>query len=136
MPRPDWRDPKLEQFWRSMVAKWSKSQLNIRDFCRKHRLQEPSFYHWRRELASRDNKPIATQALSTTKRRSSSQPTRPTPPRRNSTPTSRPNFVALRVVADSPLELTLRSGHILRIPPGYDANHLRAVVSVLETQPC
>jgi hypothetical protein len=138
MPRPDWRDPKLEQFWRTMVAKWIKSQLTIRDFCRKHRLQEPSFYHWRREIASRDNKPIPTQASSTTKRRSatSSQPTRSSPPRRNSTSTSRPNFVALRVVADAPLELVLRSGHILRIPPGYDVNHLHAIISALETQPC
>ena len=71
MPRPDWRDPKLEQFWRTMVAKWIKSQLNIRDFCRKHRLQEPSFYHWRREIAARDGQPIATQSQPTTTRRSS-----------------------------------------------------------------
>jgi hypothetical protein len=47
-----------------------------------------------------------------------------------------PSFVALRVLPDTPLELVLRTGHILRVPPGYDANHLRAVVAALEAQPC
>jgi hypothetical protein len=44
--------------------------------------------------------------------------------------------VALRVLPDTPLELVLRTGHVLRVPPGYDAIHLRAVVAALEAQPC
>ena len=50
--------------------------------------------------------------------------------------TPRPSFVALRVVADTPLELVLRTGHVLRVPPGYDADHLHAVVIALEPPPC
>jgi hypothetical protein len=42
----------------------------------------------------------------------------------------------VRVVADQPLELVLRSGLVLRVPPGYDAHHLRAVVVALEGEPC
>jgi hypothetical protein len=55
---------------------------------------------------------------------------------REGTPTPRPSFVALRVVPDTPLELVLRTGHVLHVPPGYDTNHLRAVVVALESQPC
>lgn len=51
-------------------------------------------------------------------------------------PAPQPSFVALRVLPDTPLELVLRTGHVLRVPPGYDANHLRAVVAALEAQPC
>jgi hypothetical protein len=139
--RPHLRDPKLEQFWRTTVAKWVASGLNIRGFCRKHHLTEPSFYCWRRELAARDGTPVARPATapksaSSTRRSSArSRPLRPTP-RRSSAPAPRPSFVALRVVADTPLELVLRSGHVLRVPPGYDAAHLRAVVAALEGPPC
>ena len=140
MARPHLRDPKLEQFWRTKLTKWIASGLNIRDFCRRHRLHEPSFYHWRREIASRDGAPVpkpATTPRPDPTRRNAAR-LRPAAPasRRTSTPTPRPSFVALRVVPDTPLELVLRSGHVLRVPPGYDANHLRAVVAALEAQPC
>lgn len=139
--RPHLRDPKLEQFWRATLAKWMKSGLNIRDFCRKHRLAEPSFYSWRREIAARDGKPIAQPTTAHTKsvvtRRSPARSRRASSPsRRTAVSTPQPSFVALRVVPDSPLELVLRSGHVLRIPPGYDVNHLRTVVAALEAQPC
>lgn len=142
MARPHLRDPKLEHFWRTTLAKWTASGMNIRDFCRTHRLKEPCFYAWRREIAARDQNSVAQPAPSTkpaapTRRSStSSHPSRSAPTRRNSTPTSRPSFVAVRVVADTPLELVLRSGHVLRIPPGYDTTHLHAVVAALETPPC
>ncbi|AMV23927.1 hypothetical protein VT84_12065 [Gemmata sp. SH-PL17] len=142
MPRPHLRDPKLEQFWRAKLTTWTSSGLNIRDFCRKHRLSEPSFYAWRREIAARDGAPVPKPAVTpqptaVSRRRFAPAP-RPRPttpaPRRSSTTT--PRFVALRVVPDTPLELVLRSGHVLRVPPGYDATHLRAVVAALEAQPC
>jgi hypothetical protein len=140
--RPHLRDPKLEQFWRTTLAKWIKSQLTIRDFCRRHRLGESAFYFWRREIATRDGTSVATPTLrvkssAAVRRRSvPSRPSRPAPPRRSPKPIPRPSFVALRVVADTPLELVLRTGHVLRVPPGYDANHLRAIAAALETQPC
>jgi hypothetical protein len=133
--RPHLRDPKLERFWRTTLSEWTTSGLNIRDFCRRHRLSEPSFYAWRREIAARDGTPVAPPAVAT---RRSSTPSRPrsAPARRSSTPAPRPSFVALRVVPDRPLELVLRTGHVLRVPPGYDADHLRAVVAALEAEAC
>jgi len=136
VPRPHLRDPKLEQFWRAKLTTWITSGLNIRDFCRKHRLSEPSFYSWRREIAARDDTSVARPATppkpTAVPRRSSARPA----PRRATTPTPRPSFVALRVVPDTPLEVVLRSGHVLRVPPGYDTAHLRAIVTALEAPPC
>jgi hypothetical protein len=141
MSRPHLRDPKLEQFWRAKLAKWIASGLNIRDFCRRHRLGEPAFYFWRREIAHRDGTPVATSTPrakpAAPTRRSSARSRRARPaPRRSPTATPRPSFVALRVVPDVPLEVVLRSGHLVRVPPGYDATHLRAVVTALEAAPC
>ncbi|AMV29235.1 hypothetical protein VT84_33530 [Gemmata sp. SH-PL17] len=142
MPRPHLRDPKLEQFWRATVAKWATSGRNIRDFCRENKLPEPSFYAWRREIAARDRTPVAKsiRPVTAAPARRNPKPARPTRPARRGTsasaPTPRPSFVALRVVPGTPLELVLRSGHVLRVPPGYDANHLRAVVAALEGAPC
>ena len=141
MSRPHLRDPKLEQFWRATLARWSQSGLNIRDFCRRHQLGESAFYFWRREIAARDRTTVDASTPRTkprTSARRSSTAARPSrsPSPRSSAPTPRPSFVALRVVADTPLELVLRSGHVLRVPPGYDTHHLHAVVAALEAPPC
>lgn len=141
MSRPHMRDPKLERFWRTTLAKWAKSQLNIRDFCHRHKLGESAFYFWRRQIAARDSAPVAWPTAlpkSAVPARRSLPPTRTTRSRacRTTKPTPQPSFVALRVVADTPLESVLRSGHVLRVPPGYDADHLRTVVAALEAPSC
>jgi hypothetical protein len=125
--RPHLRDPKLERFWRTHIDRWATSGLNIRDYCARHGLTEPSFYAWRRELAARDREAVAATPA---------PPTRPTTPSRRTPVPSRPAFVPVRVVPDRPLELVLRSGHTLRVPPGYDASHLRAVADALEAGRC
>lgn len=102
----------LEQTWRDRVTRWKASGLNVRDFCRGEGLSEPSFYSWRRTLAERDAAIGAPSA---------------------------PAFVPLHVrpgTSPQALELVLRSGHLLRIPHGYDPEQLRAVVTALEGPPC
>ena len=135
MSRPHLRDPKLEHLWRTRLARWVKSGQNVRDFCRRYQLAETAFYFWRREIAARDRSLAPTPAASTSPARRTSAPRRG-PSRRTPATNPRPTFVPVRVVADTPLELVLRSGHVLRIPPGYDARHLRAVVAALEGDPC
>jgi hypothetical protein len=108
-PRPN---SPLEQTWRDRVTRWKASGLSVRDFCRGEGLAEPSFYSWRRTIAERDAAPAAP---------------------------STPAFVPLHVRHDpapAALELVLRSGHVLRIPPGSDPEHLRAVLAALEAAPC
>lgn len=142
MSRPHLRDPKLEYLWRTRLTRWTASELNIRDFCRRYQLAETAFYFWRREIAARDRSPAPPPtARRSAARRTSTPPSagatrRSSTPRRTSPPDPRPTFVPVRVVADTPLELVLRSGHVVRVPPGYDARHLRAVVAALEGDPC
>ena len=37
------RDPGKEAFWRDAVRRQADSGLPVREFCRRHRLNEPSF---------------------------------------------------------------------------------------------
>jgi transposase len=107
------RNPSKEQFWRAHVTRWQASGLSVRDYCARHRLTEPSFYAWRRTLAQRpDNVPAAVAAPVVT-------------------------FVPLHVqpaTADTSaaLEVVLGNGRRLRVPAGFDAATLRAVLDVLE----
>ena len=43
MPRPEWRDPTKEVYWRRMLRQWRRSELTGRDFCAQNTLSEPSF---------------------------------------------------------------------------------------------
>jgi hypothetical protein len=108
-PQP--RSP-LEAAWRDRVTRWKASGLNVREFCRGERLSEPSFYSWRRTLAERDADAAASDA---------------------------PAFVPVHVRSGPTppaLEVVLRSGHVLRVPHGFDPDQLRRVVAILEADPC
>lgn len=92
-----------EQFWRDMLLLWQASGQTIRAFCHAQRLNEPSFYSWRRLIAQRERQQPAFV------------PIRVTP-----TPTT-----------SIPLELVLDNGRVVRVPPGFDADTLRQLIAVL-----
>jgi hypothetical protein len=103
-------NPAFEQTWRDRVRRWKASGRSVRDFCRSEGLSEPSFYSWRRTIAERDA--VATDT---------------------------PAFVPLHVRHEpvpAALELVLRTGHTLRIPPGFDPEHLSVVLAALEAASC
>jgi hypothetical protein len=104
------RDLTLERLWRRRLSAWQRSGLTGREFCRRESLSEPSFYGWRRELARRDRVRAAAK--------------RP------------PAFVPVHVVATEALEVMVGSGQVVRVGPGFDAAHLRAVVAALEATSC
>jgi hypothetical protein len=104
------RDLDLERQWRRRLKEWERSGLTGRDFCRRHRLSEPSFYGWRREIARRDREGAAARR--------------------------QPAFVSVAMIAAEPLEVVVRGGHVVRVGRGFDAAHLRAVVAALEAPPC
>jgi hypothetical protein len=108
------RDLNLEGLWRRRLNDWQRSGLSGREFCRRRRLSEPSFYNWRGVIAQRDCE------QSDTKRglRSTSA------------------FVPVRVISASPIEVVIRSGQTLHVGVGFDAAHLRAVVAALEAGAC
>ena len=105
MARPRPRNLRKEHHWRQVLARWQRSGLSIRAFCAKEGCSQPSFYTWRRELTARDQQ---AQQLS-----SKHHP-------------GQHAFVPVHVVADDTLatrclEVVLRCGHLLRVPPGCDA---------------
>ena len=105
------RDERKERQWRHRIDQWRMSGLSVRAYCAQHGLAQASFYAWRRVL----------------ERRAAEQPA----------------FVPVQVVADatpagqaSALEVLLRDGRTVRVPPGFDVATLRRLLAVLEGRPC
>jgi transposase len=104
------RDPGKEAFWRDATRRQANSGLPVREFCRRHRLSEPSFYGWRRTLQERDAR----------------QPAKP------------PAFVPVvvregrRVVHDAGIVIELRGGRLLRLPGSTPAGRVAELVRALE----
>jgi len=48
------RDRKKEAEWRGHLRAQRRSGQSVRGYCEEHGLSEPSFYHWKREVARRD----------------------------------------------------------------------------------
>lgn len=126
MPR-NFRDPRLEQFWRRHLSRQPASGLTTREYCRKHALREPSFYAWRRIISERD------------------QATRP---RHDATPSPEPAF--LPVTFSDPqarhcaaaIDIQLANGCRIRVRSGCDRTLLADVLAILhasartEARPC
>jgi hypothetical protein len=130
MPRPEWRDPAKERYWRRLLGRWRRSGLTGRKFCAANGVSEPSFYGWKREIARRDqevrDRPGATTAAALPGAASAALPA----------------FVPVTIdpvpaAADSPcLEVVLAGGRLLRVRGGLDAALLRQLLAVLEEPSC
>ena len=105
--------------WLDLIHRWRRSQLSVREFCRRHHLSEPSFYSWRRVL----------------RERGLVQDSPPEP-----APSSTPTFVKLTMKAEaavaSAVDLVLGERRLLRIRPGFDADMLLELVRLLEEPAC
>jgi hypothetical protein len=131
-PRPQGRDPAKERHWRGVLDQWRRSGMTGRDFCARHRLSEPSFYAWKREIARRDQEQqtAGQPTPAATRRRSARGPVMPV----------RPVFVQVCAEAAPPaataLEVLLANGRVLRLGRGFDAEVLRQALAVLEASAC
>jgi hypothetical protein len=103
------RDPRKQQQWQQWIHQWQASGLSVRAFCARHRLAEPRFYAWRRQLRQRlvaDFLPVHVLAHA-------------------------------EPAAEDGLEVVLAGGRRLCVRPGFDAATLRQLVTLLEeTPPC
>jgi hypothetical protein len=105
------RDPRKQQQWQRWIQQWQASGLSVRAFCARHRLAEPRFYSWRRQLRQRQR--LVADFL--------------------------PVHVLAQAepAAEDRLEVVLAGGRRLRVPPDFDAATLRQLLVVLEeTPPC
>ena len=113
------RSAEKEAFWRRAVAEQQESGLSVRQFCRRKKIAEASFYGWKRELALRDREGKGAEGQA------------------GNAADGEDEFVPLRV-APAPLlvaglELLHPGGHVIRIPAGFDDETLRRVLSILES---
>jgi hypothetical protein len=120
------RDRGKERYWRRVLQQWQRSGQGVRAFCGTYGLSVPSFYAWRRAIQERDRQAERRSRCS---------------PRHGSGPVAGdglPAFVPVTITATpAPLEVVLRDGRVVRVPPHFDAATLRQLLSVLaEAPPC
>ena len=118
-----------EQHWREVIQRWHVSGQTVRVFCAEHHLSEPSFYSWRRTITLRDQPQQAGAC---------------TPPTSRDEPADLPTFIPVRVVpsavdttppASAGLELVINSSRVVRVPPRFDTDTLRRLLTILEETP-
>jgi len=92
--------------WRRLVSEQSRSGQSVKAFCGEHGLCRPYFFVWKKRLEE-------------------------------DTPTK---FLEVQVAGHSPstsgdssVEIRLRNGRSLMVRPGFDAEHVRALLVVVET---
>jgi transposase len=107
------RDPRKEQHWRRSIQLWKNSGLTVRAFCARHRLSQPSFYSWRRELQERDAATVFVPVQVET------------------------DDQLTRATSIPIIEVVLAGGQRVRVAPGFDPATLRRLMEVLqEREPC
>lgn len=113
-----------EEHWRRVLARQEQSGLTRAAFCRREGIKDNALSWWAREMRLRGH--AGRRATPRNTRRKGA---------------SRHSFVPVRVIEEAPvtasaLEVVTRSGHIIRLHPGFDPATLRKVVAALEGQPC
>jgi transposase len=102
--------------WAERVERWKKSGLTAAEFGEREGIQGKQLHWWKWHLG-KNEAPSASET---------------------------PRLLPVRVVQSrdvgvskgTPLEIVLQSGHVLRIPHGFDPATLRSVLLVLEERSC
>ncbi len=109
LPRPARSRAATRQAWAERLARFSASGLSPAQFCTHEGVSLPSFYAWKRRLATAA--PAAGEAG--------------------------PRLLPVRLPAPAAApELILPGGAVLRIPPGADLAWVRSLVEALGGAPC
>ncbi len=98
-----------ESYWRQVLARWRRSGLSVRTFCKAQGVNEPQFYWWRRKLSQIDPKTPAFVPVHVVTEQASE-------------PTSQA------------IEVVLANGRCLRVGPGFDHHTLVTLVDLLEAR--
>jgi len=111
------RSKKVWAKWRKLVSEQVRSGQSVAAFCAERRLCAPHFFAWKKRLrqAATSRQPQGGQAA---------------------------QFVEVKLVAaapaaslasDSRVEVRLQNGRSLLVGAGFDAQHLRALLAVVES---
>ncbi len=112
VPSAPRRDPvATRRRWAERLARFARANQTVAQFCAAEGVSEPSFYVWKRTLAS----DVAS----------------PTP--------VAPTLVPIRLIASPagpPVEVVFPSGTVLRFPVDARPEVIAAIVHAVETRPC
>ena len=101
--------PELRSKWSGLISEQSESGETVEAFCRERGLTTSQFYTWRKRLRGSAAERFLEVQLA-------KPAARPMPAKRGS------------------VEIRLAEGHCVLVEPGFDAEHLRAVVAALEAR--
>src|ERR1035437_1452405 len=109
------RSKKVWAKWRKLVSEQVRSGQSVAVFCRERRLCAPHFFAWKKRLrqAATVRQPQGNEAA---------------------------QFVEVKLVAaastagDSRVEVRLQNGRSLLVGPGFDAQHVRALLAGVESR--
>jgi transposase len=103
--------------WAERIKRWKKSGLTAAEFGQREGIAGKQLHWWKWHLGKNET-PSASEI---------------------------PRLLPVRVVAqprdvevsrETPLEIVLQSGHVLRVGHGFDPATLRSVLSILEERSC
>jgi transposase len=115
------RSRRARQKWQRLVSEQGRSGLSVAAFCRERGMCAPHFFAWKKRLQEAGKPDGAGD--------------------------SREKFVEVKLAAgpkelratglrppagDSRVEVVLANGRSLRVGPGFDAGHVRALLAVVE----
>jgi len=101
--------PEVRSRWSSLILEQRGSGQTVEAFCRERGLTASQFYTWRKRLRGSAAERFLEVQLA-------KPAARPMPAKRGG------------------VEIRLAEGHCVLVEPGFDAEHLRAVVAALETR--
>jgi Transposase len=101
--------PEVRSKWSGLISEQSESGETVEAFCRERGLTTSQFYTWRKRLRGS----VAERFLEV---QVAKRAERPTPSKR------------------SGIEIRLAEGRCVLVEPGFDPDHLRAVVTALEAR--
>jgi lambda repressor-like predicted transcriptional regulator len=118
-----------DERWADVVSEWRASGLSQREFCLRRGISDRALNNWLYKSPYRER---VAQILAARSQGDHQAET--------------PRFMPVSVVAATedteakslatPIEVVLQSGLRIAVTPGFDAETLRRVVSVLESRPC
>ena len=100
--------------WRELVSEQLASGKSVAAFCRDRDLRDWQFYEWKRRLRQADTGKFVAVEMAAAEVPEASIPSAPE--------------------RSAPIEIRLRQGRSLMVVPGFDASHLRRLLSVLERE--
>jgi len=97
-----------EGFWRECIERWTASGLSAGQFAAREGLRRERLFYWKRRLHEAGTVAVSDVKFARAEIRASSTPQ-----------------------TGAPLEVVTTSGHMVRVPAGFDEDVLRRLLTIL-----